>query len=236
MSVHAPAIAALSAGAAGFLLGSVAAWPPVRRLRTEVARARHLAEHDPLTELPNRCGAQRHFRVQAAARRSCAAVLLDLDDFKAVNDSWGHHVGDAHLTAVADRLAAGCQPIGAFAARLAGDEFLLLLPPADPETVLRQVTAVLDRVGAPLVLPFDDTTAITSTPRASAGVALPEPDITWADLLRRADIALYQAKTQRGRAVLYTHDMYQPVSADAHPEPRLREQASDRMRRSRVRA
>lgn len=217
MSVPASAIAASGAGIAGFVLGSVSAWPRIRLLRTEVVRARHLAEHDPLTELPNRCGAQRHFRSQAAAGRACAAVLLDLDGFKAVNDNWGHHVGDAHLTAVADRLAAGCRQIGALAARLAGDEFLLLVPPADPDTVLRQVTALLARVEAPLVLPFDDTTAITSTPRASAGVALPESDTTWAELLRCADIALYQAKTQRGHAVLYTHGMSQPVSDDAHP-------------------
>ena len=219
----APPRAIAAAGTAvGFLLGSAAARPPLRRLRAEVAHARHLAEHDPLTDLPNRYGAQRHFTRQADAGRTCAAALLDLDDFKAVNDNWGHHIGDAHLVAVAERLAANCRLVDAFAARLSGDEFLLLLPPADPETILRQVTVILTRLGAPLVLPFDDTTDIACTPRASVGVALPEPDTTWADLLRRADIALYKAKTQRGRAMLYSHGMCQPTSRDRRLQTRPR--------------
>ncbi|MFL6115515.1 MAG: GGDEF domain-containing protein [Catenulispora sp.] len=213
MSAQATAIVAAGIGVAGFLLGSVSAWQPVRRLREELTRFRHLAEHDPLTGLPNRGAAQRHFRHQTATGRACAAVLVDLDEFKAVNDTWGHHAGDAHLTVVADRLAAGCRPIGGFAARLAGDEFLLLLPPADSDTVLRQVTTLLDRLGAPVALPVNDTATITCTPGASAGIALAGPDTAWADLLRRADIALYQAKTRRGRATLYTPGMFQPPPA-----------------------
>ena len=235
MFAQASAMAAAGAGTVGFVLGSVPALPLLRRLRTETVRARHLAEHDPLTGLPNRCGAQRHFHDQAAAGQACAAVLLDLDGFKAINDTWGHHVGDAHLTAVADRLTAGCRPIGGFAARLAGDEFLLLLPPVDPDTVLRQVTVLLARLGAPLALPVDDTTTITCTPGASAGIALPEPETTLADLLRRADIALYQAKALRGRAMLYTHGMRQPVSAGAHSGLRLRDLNSGHRQRSRAR-
>jgi diguanylate cyclase (GGDEF)-like protein len=233
MFTHASVILA---ALAGFLLGCTAVGPQLRRMRTEMDRTRFLAEHDPLTGLPNRRAAQRHFQLQVAAGRSSAAVLIDLDGFKAVNDTWGHQAGDAQLTAVADRLAAGCQPISAFAARLAGDEFLLLLPPADPETVLRQVTALLARLGAPLALPVDDTTAITCTPDASAGIALPESDTTWVDLLRRADIALYQAKTHRGRAVLYTPGMHHPAPGDARLGPPLREQNAGRRQRSRVMA
>jgi len=211
MSAQASAIVAAAIGVAGFLLGSVSAWHPVRRMREELSRFRHLAEHDPLTGLPNRGAAQRHFRLHRASGRACAAVLVDLDGFKAVNDTWGHHAGDAHLSAVADRLAAGCRPIGGFAARLAGDEFLLLLPRTDSDTVLRQVTTLLDRLGAPVALRIDDTATISCRPGASAGIALAEPDTTWADLLRRADIALYQAKTRRGRATLYTPGMFQPA-------------------------
>jgi len=213
MSVHASAIVAAGIVVAAFLVGSISAWSPVRRMRNDLARIRHLAEHDPLTGLPNRGAAQRHFRQLVDTKRACAAVLIDLDGFKEINDTWGHHAGDAHLSAVADRLAAGCRPIGGYAARLAGDEFLLLLPPADSATVLRQVATLLARVGAPLTVPVDDVTTIICTPGASAGIALAEADTIWAELLRRADIALYQAKTRRGRATLYTPGMAQPAPA-----------------------
>jgi diguanylate cyclase (GGDEF)-like protein len=231
-----PAILAAFAGPAGFGLGCLVAWPHVRRMRTEVADARHLAVHDPLTGLPNRAGAQRHHRLQGAAGRAPVAVLLDRDDFKAVNDTWGHQAGDAQLCAVADRLTAGCRPTGAFAARLAGDEFLLLLPEAGPNVALRDVTAILTRLSAPLKLPVAGTTAIICTPGASAGIALPGPGTTWTELLRQADIALYQAKTRRGHAVLYTPGMHQPTPCDSHRGPRLREQNTSRREQSQVRA
>jgi diguanylate cyclase (GGDEF)-like protein len=221
MLLTTPAAAALIAG---FLLGAVCAWPKLRRTRTELASARWLAEHDPLTGLPNRAGAQRRHQLRVAAGQAYAAVLLDLDGFKAVNDTWGHRTGDAHLSAVAQRLAAACTPTGGLAARLGGDEFLLLLPHTDPHTAFEHVTAILAQLGEPMTLPVEDTTTITATPSASAGVALPEPGSTWADLLHRADIALYQAKTRPGHAVLYTRGMRQPLPGSTLRGPRLREQ------------
>jgi diguanylate cyclase (GGDEF)-like protein len=228
MFTHASVILAALAGPAGFFLGCLAVWPHILRMRTEAAGARWLAEHDPLTGLPNRSGAQRHHRLQVAAGRAPVAVLLDLDEFKAVNDTWGHQAGDAQLVAVADRLTAACTPIGAFASRLAGDEFLLLLPHTDPHTAVEHVTAVLARLSAPMTLPAHDTTTITAAPSASAGVALPEPETAWADLLRHADIALYHAKTLPGRAVLYTPEMRRPPPRTTDRGPRLREANASR--------
>ena len=172
MSTATPATA--SALIAGLLLGTVSARPKLRRIRAELADIRRLAEQDALTGLPNRAGAQRHLRLAAATGRAQAAVLLDLDKFKTVNDTWGHQTGDALLVAVAARLAHACTPIAASVARLSGDEFLLLLPHADPHTLLTQVRTVLDGLHEPMTLSVDGAATTTVTPTASAGIALPE--------------------------------------------------------------
>jgi len=205
------ALAAATTLITGFLLGAIRARPELRRIRAELAAARRLAEHDPLTGLPNRAGARRHLDLQVAAGTAQIAVLIDLDGFKAVNDTWGHQIGDAQLAAVADRLAAACSLIGALASRLGGDEFLLLLRPADLPTVLGQVTAILAGLGKPMTLRTRDAVTVILSPGASAGIALPETGSAWADLLRHADIALYRAKARPGRAVLYTCGMQQPA-------------------------
>lgn len=208
---------------AGLFLGAVSARPKLRRVRTELAHSRRLAEHDPLTGLHNRAGAQRHRHLATVAGRAQAAVLLDLDKFKAVNDTWGHQAGDALLVAIAGRLARACTPVHALAARMSGDEFLLLLPCTDPNTVLTMVTTVLDRLREPVKLSIDGPSTTTIVPSASAGIALPEPGDSWADLLRHADIALYHAKAQPGQAVLHTFGMRQPSLPAAHYGPRRRD-------------
>ena len=147
------ALAPTAALIAGSALSRLYTWPELRRTRTELADARRLAEYDPLTGLPNRAGAHRRHRQEIAAGRPPAAVLLDLDGFKAVNDTWGHPAGDAHLAEIAERLAESCAPIGALASRLAGDEFLLLMPHSGEHTVLAHVRAILARLGMPLPLP-----------------------------------------------------------------------------------
>ena len=207
----------------GFILGIRLARSRLRRLRAELVAARWLAEHDPLTGLLNRAGAQRHHAQQVAAGKAHVVVLIDLDDFKAVNDSWGHQAGDAQLAAVADRLATACSKVDAIASRLAGDEFLLLLSSTDMEVVTRQVTAVLAGLREPTTLPVRDGGTVIVTPSASAGIALPESGSTWTDLLRRADIALYRAKALRGRAEVYTRSMQPLPSPGARTAARLRD-------------
>ena len=215
------AIALATALITGFALGAVCHSTKLRRLRTELTTTRRQAEHDPLTGLPNRAGMQHHHRKQVSTGHGHTMVLLDLDDFKTVNDTWGHQAGDAHLIAVAHRLTSACAAIGGIAGRLSGDEFLLLFPHTDLH-VVEQATAILDHLGGLMTLTTDDLT-FTAVPSASAGIALPIPGSAWADQLRRADIALYHAKTQPGRAILHTPGMCQPPSPAPHPATRLRD-------------
>jgi diguanylate cyclase len=226
-----PALVALltapPAGASGFLAGLAAMRRRLRRAAGEAAHARWLADHDALTGLPNRTAARQHYQHAARAGRPPAAALLDLDDFKTVNDTWGHQVGDAHLVTVGERLAAACRDVGARAFRLGGDEFVLLLPSADPAqsagpagaagpggpaAVLRDVRAIVGALSAPQDLKLDENRSVTLVPSASAGIAVPAAGDSFSDVLRCADIALYHAKRYGTAPHLYTPDMRQPWS------------------------
>lgn len=214
--------ATLLSGIIAFTVGSLTTWPRSRRINAQLAQTTWAASHDSLTGLPNRAGVQRRFHEFAEAERPCTAVLIDLDDFKAVNDTWGHCVGDALLTAMADRLTAACAPDG-FAARLGGDEFVLLLPwsaPATSASVLELVNSALDMLAAPMTLPLGETgEVIVLETKASAGVALPVLRRSWSEQLNNADIALYEAKGIRGSAALFREGMCQPGHSSAQPRP-----------------
>jgi diguanylate cyclase (GGDEF)-like protein/PAS domain S-box-containing protein len=155
----------------------------------------HQAFHDPLTDLANR--ALFTDRVAAAlGRRSesstttVAVLLLDLDDFKTVNDSLGHAAGDELLVAVAARLRSCVRP-GDTLARLAGDEFAILLEELDDRDA---AIAVAKRVGERLEAPFE-IDAMEIAVRASIGISLGQgPEARPEDLMRDADVAMYAAK------------------------------------------
>lgn len=164
-------------------------------------RLRHLAFHDSLTGVANRASFDEHL---AAALRSPAelwagpptVVYIDLDGFKGVNDDHGHECGDALLVAVARRLAASLRE-GDVVARLGGDEFCLLLHSA-PQDVPNLAQRVVDALSQPFQLD-----AATVCVGASVGVATGSADTTGADLLRRADAAMYRAKRLgKGRYVV----------------------------------
>ncbi|MEY9930560.1 diguanylate cyclase (GGDEF)-like protein [Catenulispora sp. GP43] len=199
-------------GATGFLAGVATMRRRLRRAAGEAAHARWLADHDALTGLPNRTAARHHYQHAALAGRPPAAALLDLDDFKTVNDTWGHQVGDAHLVAVGERLAAACRDVGARAFRLGGDEFVLLLPSADAAAVVRDVRAIVCALGAPQFLKLDESRSVTLVPSASAGIAVPIAGDAFSDVLRCADVALYHAKRYGAAPHLYTPDMRHPWS------------------------
>jgi diguanylate cyclase (GGDEF)-like protein len=151
-------------------------------------RLRHQAFHDILTGLPNR--ALFTERVESALQRdgTAAVLFLDLDDFKGINDTLGHAVGDEVLTEVANRVRRSIRS-GDIAARLGGDEFAVLLESADERATEAVATALLEAMQRPFFLHGRETRVHTSI-----GIA-PALSATTADeLLRNADVAMYSAK------------------------------------------
>jgi diguanylate cyclase (GGDEF)-like protein/PAS domain S-box-containing protein len=165
------------------------------RLRAE-AEIRRLAYCDPLTGLANRSHFDRELRAAVAAGEPVGLLFVDLDDFKLVNDTHGHGVGDELLRAVGGRLSAlaGAELVG----RHGGDEFLVLLPglPEDACSAARVAAAVAtERLGEPFGLAGHDVRI-----RASVGYAVFPNEAADADaLLRRADDAMYRVKRRSRR-------------------------------------
>jgi len=164
----------------------------IDRLRGEAASKEHQSLHDSLTGLPNRTLFHRDVTAALLGDPACAAVLLmDLDRFKEINDTLGHHTGDRLLSEISARL---CHMLEGHAkvARLGGDEFAIFLHPvadvADAATISRLILAALER---PFIL-GDVTLEIG----ASIGVAMyPTHADDSATLLQRADVAMYEAKS-----------------------------------------
>ena len=170
-------------------------------------RTRHLAEHDFLTDLPNRVLFLDRLRLAlATARRQhtqLAVMFIDLDRFKAINDGHGHHVGDLLLLEVAQRLR-GCVRASDTVSRFGGDEFVVLLNDFDSDeaTAQQQVQVVarkiLDSLSQPYHLQDDskaEATLVTHHCSASIGVRLfSVTDHSIDELLDQADAAMYAAK------------------------------------------
>ncbi|WP_432253266.1 putative bifunctional diguanylate cyclase/phosphodiesterase [Streptomyces sp. HNM1019] len=158
---------------------------------------------DPLTGLPNRQWLlERTWTALDESERAgtrSALVLLDLDRFRSVNDTLGHLAGDRLLLQIAERLRLAL-PRGAEVARLGGDEFAVLLPTTDSLTSAQRSARVLvGDLGSPL-----DLDGLTLVLEASAGVAVyPDHALDAEGLLRRADVAMYQAKRDRSGVELY---------------------------------
>ena len=182
-------------------------------LRASQSHLYRLAHHDSLTGLPNRLLFRDRLDqavVKAQRRRSRVAVLfLDLDRFKAINDTLGHDVGDALLVEVAGRLQRQCRQSDTVA-RLGGDEFVFLLDDIaraeDAAVVAAKILASLER---PVTAAGRELTVATSI-----GIALyPDHAATADELIKYADRALYTAKDQgRGRFLFYREDLPGPGS------------------------
>jgi diguanylate cyclase (GGDEF)-like protein len=182
-----------------------------RALRS-LAQTKLEASTDPLTGLANRRVLYRTLTqlLEDAPQTSCAVLFLDLNRFKELNDTLGHQVGDALLVEVSQRLSRALAA-GELLVRLGGDEFAVLITDSSPA----DCTDVAERLSAALVAPltFD---GIMPTVEASIGVSrYPEHGSTVADLLRHADIAMYQAK--HGRT---GYEIYSPAD-DQHSRQRL---------------
>ncbi len=161
------------------------------------------AGHDELTGLARRGVACRYVAERRRSGRATTLVLLDLDHFKSVNDTFGHRAGDQLLAEVGARLASQARQMNGCAARLGGDEFLLALPGAGAEKQAVQVGAVLRSLRAPVLTDGHVGTA-TIRPSATAGVAC-AADSDWTGLLSAADYALHEAKLLDAQ-VLYCID------------------------------
>ncbi len=167
---------------------------------------RELALHDPLTGLPNRTLLldRMQYWLDIHQRDAGRLVLLfcDLDDFKSVNDSAGHGVGDALLVEMAARMTGSIRPQDTVA-RLGGDEFVVLAPaaPTDPETFSMELSArILKSLTAPV-----DLSGRRYHLSASIGVTVSVPGSTPDSLLREADTAMYEAKRAgKGRSAVFT--------------------------------
>ncbi|WP_341253432.1 putative bifunctional diguanylate cyclase/phosphodiesterase [Euzebya pacifica] len=186
----------------------------VERLQSEAAEKAHQANHDSLTGLPNRKLFQAE--LTAACQTSLddgtgfAVLLLDLDNFKDVNDTLGHATGDLLLQEVALRLSASLRP-GDGVARLGGDEFAVLVRNVAPDAAMVVADRLIQKLNRPCALD-----GIAVDVRASLGVATcpqhaGDPD----ELLQRADVAMYAAKHDGRGPVLYAPEL------DVHTHRRL---------------
>ncbi len=192
------------------------------------AQLQHNAEHDPLTDLPNRALFTKRVQQALSGRRTSdrgtAVLFIDLDGFKAVNDTIGHQAGDELLVQAARRLQDAVR-YGDTASRLGGDEFAaLIVGDGTRDRTAREghIMELADRLRVTLSQPY----AIGGNDvrvAASIGVAFAEPGLGAGDLLRNADLAMYRAKAAgKGRVELYAPQMQQDVVRKAELATRLR--------------
>ncbi|WP_097328836.1 putative bifunctional diguanylate cyclase/phosphodiesterase, partial [Paractinoplanes atraurantiacus] len=185
-------------------------------------RLDHGATHDALTQLPNRV--LFHERLDKALTspgdRPVAVALIDLDDFKEVNDTLGHEVGDLLLIAVAQRLDR-CIRAEDTVARLGGDEFVLVLDRADPAAADLAARRMIEALREPVVADGHELPI-----RASIGIADGRSGDDPSLLLRRADIAMYAAKALAGTAFLH-YDQGMAATDQSHLGAELREAIRD---------
>ena len=180
----------------------------------------HGANHDALTQLPNRFLFHKRLEVALAgsSERNVSVALIDLDDFKEVNDTLGHEVGDLLLIAVAGRLHA-CVRAEDTVARLGGDEFVVVLDGADPATADLAAERMIEALREPVLADGHELPI-----RASIGIADGHPGDESSVLLRHADIAMYAAKNISGTAYLHYDAGMATAGADhAHLGVELRE-------------
>ncbi|WP_423416119.1 EAL domain-containing protein [Hyphomicrobium sp. B1] len=181
--------------------GSIAIHEDITERRKMDAKIAHMAHHDALTDLPNRV--RFHEAMEMALKgaehgRTVSILCLDLDNFKTVNDTLGHPVGDALLQAVADRLRA-CVRKHDIIARLGGDEFAIVQIDADQPL---GVTILAQRIIAELSAPFEVLGHQVAV-GVSIGIAMAPTDGNTVDqLMKNADMALYRAK-EAGRGIYH---------------------------------
>jgi diguanylate cyclase (GGDEF)-like protein len=180
----------------------------VNKLQSLQDQLHHQAYHDPLTDLPNRTLFMERVREELTDDGQVAVLFVDVDDFKTVNDSLGHGVGDALLVSVAERLR-GCVRPEDTVARLGGDEFAVMIPRV--EDPLIDGRAVARRILKSFELPVEAGRELVSV-HLSVGLASSNQSGGDGDeLIRNADVAMYQAKS-KGKA---RFELFEPSMAAA---------------------
>ncbi|WP_294263193.1 bifunctional diguanylate cyclase/phosphodiesterase [uncultured Sphingomonas sp.] len=167
-------------------------------------KALHLANHDPLTDAPNRLAFVRSLSGWVRADEPFAMAMMDLDRFKLVNDTFGHLAGDEMLRAICDILSAQV-PDGGMIARLGGDEFGILFPTPGTEAAVMEVERIIHACSANFRIFGHSLQG-----GASAGLVVVEPDtgVDPTDVMRRADLALNDAKkAARGSVRVFDESM-----------------------------
>jgi diguanylate cyclase (GGDEF)-like protein/PAS domain S-box-containing protein len=184
----------------------------------------HLALHDMLTGLPNRTLLAERMRLvideSTTTGKNAALLLLDLDRFKVINDTRGHQTGDVLLRQVAERIA-GAIGTNGFAARIGGDEFAVILERLDPGADVSSLCAdLLAKIGEPYSIG-----GVEQLIGASIGVAsIPDDGVSADELLRLADLAMYEAKAAgRNCFCFFTPRLNQVAQLNAGVESDLRE-------------
>ena len=170
-------------------------------LAANESRAIHIANHDSLTDAPNRLAFLRALHGHIRGSERFAMAMLDLDRFKLVNDSFGHLAGDELIRVVCDRLQAAV-PDGSIVARLGGDEFATVFPAAGEGDAIMTCERLLKACSAMFTVFGHSVQG-----GASAGVVVIEPGMTGdpIDVMRRADLALNEAK-RGGRGIVRAFD------------------------------
>ena len=173
----------------------------ISEIRTLSDQLEYQALHDPLTGLPNRRALESHLsRSLARGQRNgtvTAIGLLDLNDFKPVNDTYGHESGDLLLRDFARRAGEMLRD-NDFLARLGGDEFVIVIEDLDPGRFEEQLAPLLARLHRTVEVPFEMGQGKTATVGMTLGLALAPMDSREPDeLLRKADAAMYQAKGRK---------------------------------------
>jgi diguanylate cyclase (GGDEF)-like protein/PAS domain S-box-containing protein len=203
--------------------GSLSTHEDITARREAEAQIAHMAHYDSLTDLPNRVLFREHLlkALESVDREKLAVLCIDLDRFKAVNDTLGHPVGDALLRAVGDRLQASARPTD-LVARLGGDEFAIVQAgTAQPIGATALATRLIAEIAKPFEL--DGHQVIID---ASVGISIAPNDGTDPDkLLKSADMALYRAKND-GR------DSYRFFEPDMDARMQLRRKMELDLRRA----
>ncbi|HEY0183077.1 MAG TPA: EAL domain-containing protein [Rhodopila sp.] len=201
--------------------GAVATFEDVTEKRRNEERIAFMARHDALTGLPNRTRFQEQMAAMLEARAEVpafAVFCLDLDHFKEVNDTIGHPAGDDLLRLVTARLRQ-CVRDYDLVARLGGDEFAIVIKTTGdgPALAASLASRIVAAVGAPYQVQGHSVVI-----GASIGIALSEPGVSGADLLKRADVALYRAKEERGTFAFFESGMEEQLHARRGLEADLR--------------